>query len=184
MDYKSSAKKLSARKVLTGQQLQLLTYLWIASQDFDLDAAGAYYISLKQENTYVSAGKLGLRPLQLDEYGLNEWKDAEWKNHRLKGWTFTDPISLDPKAQNFDSLKLDKDKKPVVNGGPYKIELVEKLMNELYAYFTTHLLDGDISRTCTPHACEYCDFVRLCQFRGETVNVKTRTSIKNLKKGD
>jgi len=184
MDYKSSAKKLSARKVLTGQQLQLLTYLWIASKDLDLEAAGAYYISLKQENTFVSAGKLGLRPLQLDEYGSGEWKDEEWKNHRLKGWTFADPVSLDRKARNFDSLKLDKDGKTIVNGGPYKIELVEKLMNELYAYFTTHLVDGDISRTCTPHSCEYCDFVRLCQFRGETVNVKTRTSVKNLKKGD
>jgi ATP-dependent helicase/nuclease subunit B len=184
MDYKSSAKKLSLRKVLTGQQLQLLTYLWIASQDFGLEATGAYYISLKQENTNVYAGKLGLRPLVLNEHSEEQWKSEEWKNHRLKGWTFADPISLDQKGQNFDSLKLDKNDKVVVAGGPYRIDLVEKLMNELYAYFTSHLAVGDISRTCTPHACEYCDFVRLCQFRGETVNVKTRTSVKNLKKGD
>lgn len=184
MDYKSSAKSLSLRKVLTGQQLQLLTYLWVASQDLDLEAAGAYYISLKQENTGVSAGKLDLRSLTFEEQGEEEWQADEWKNHRLKGWTFADPASLDKYGKNFASLKIDKTGKVVVNGGPFRIDLVEKLMLELYTHFGDHLAIGDISRTCTTHACDYCDFVRLCQFRGETVNVKTRTSIKNLKKGD
>ncbi len=184
MDYKSSGKRLYPRKVLTGQQLQLLTYMWIASQDMKLEAAGAYYISLKQENISVSAGKLGLRPIKLDEYGNEEWEEEAWKTHRLKGWTFTDPSTLDFKGRNIENLRVNKDGNVVVFGGSYRIELVEKLMNELYAYFGTHLFDGDISRTCTPHACEYCDYVRLCQFRGDTVNVKTRTSVKNLKKGD
>ena len=184
IDYKSSAKKLNLKKVLTGQQLQLLTYLWIASQDFDLEAAGAYYISLKQENTSVSAGKLGLRPAKIEEYGESEWGDAAWKIHRLKGWTFSDPVSLDLNGKNIDSLKKDKDGKVVVVGGPYRIDLVEQLMHELYAYFGSQLIIGDISRTCTAHACDYCDFVRLCQFRGDTLNVKTRTSVKDLKKGD
>lgn len=184
IDYKSSAKKLNLKKVLTGQQLQLLTYLWIASQDFDLEAAGAYYISLKQENTSVSAGKLGLRPAKIEEYGESEWGDAAWKIHRLKGWTFSDPVSLDLNGKNIDSLKIDKDGKVVVVGGPYRIDLVEQLMHELYAYFGSQLILGDISRICTAHACDYCDFVRLCQFRGDTLNVKTRTSVKDLKKGD
>lgn len=184
IDYKSSAKNLNLRKVLTGQQLQLLTYLWIASQDFELEAAGAYYISLKQENTSVSAGKLGLRPAKVEEFGVSEWDEEAWKIHRLKGWTFVDPMSLDLNGQNIDSLKKDKNGKVVVTGGPYRIDLVEQLMNELYGYFGSHLILGDISRNCTSHACDYCDFVRLCQFRGDTLNVKTRTSIKDLKKGD
>ncbi|OGS57380.1 MAG: hypothetical protein A2Y19_02630 [Firmicutes bacterium GWE2_51_13] len=184
MDYKSSGKKLSEKKVLTGQQLQLMTYLWIASEELRKEAAGAYYISLKQENTPIQAGKVSLRPVKVEEYDEAFWQEQAWKIHKLKGWTFADPRNLDFKGRNIDKLKLNKDGNVVTMGKPYSIELVKQALNELYTDFGRRIADADISRSCTPDACTYCDFVRMCQFRGEPLNVKNRTTLKKLQKGD
>jgi ATP-dependent helicase/nuclease subunit B len=183
MDYKSSDKSLETKKVLTGQQLQLLTYLWIASQEIEKKAMGAYYISLKQPNTTVSACSLALGKGEVNELGIEEWTLEKQKKSKLKGWTFDDPKTLDYHGRFITSIAEKNQVVSVRTGSAYSFELVIRALEELYNDFGSRLSKGDISRKCVKDACKYCDYKRICQFSRKPIDIKNRTTLSSLMEG-
>jgi ATP-dependent helicase/nuclease subunit B len=183
MDYKSSDKDLNVIKVLTGQQLQLLTYLWVASQKKAKKSMGAYYISLKQPDIYVTALAFDIKKMIVTEIGSDDWEITRQNALKLSGWTFDDPKTLDYHGRFIKSLKVSKDDVKLDSRSAYDFDLVIEVLNQLYKDFANRLTQGDISRKCTSDACAYCDYLSFCQFNLKPINIVNRTTIESLKKG-
>lgn len=182
MDYKSSSKKLEETKVLTGQQLQLMTYLHVASMELGKRPAGAFYISLQQPSIPAPAVTIDYRKAEIDELYEDAWEIERLKRLRLEGWAFGNPANLDFNAKYIKTLYKDKDDILSINKrSAYQFDLVVKALDELYKQFGIRLTQGDISRNCVKDACGYCDYRRLCQFNGKPVAIKNRTTIPSLK---
>lgn len=183
IDYKSSAKSLNELKIQSGQQLQLPTYLWMGEKLFEKKPMGAYYYSLKQVDTPVSALSFSLAKTELTELDRQEWKLSRLKNHRLKGWTFGDPTTLDFHGNYISSLSVKENKVKVLTQSAYDFELIKEALNQLYADLAKRLSEGDISKSCLEHACDYCDYANFCQFRGDPLKAFNRTTVLKLKGG-
>lgn len=172
LDYKSSDKNLSKNKVLAGVQLQLLTYLIIATKIFNAKAMGAYYFSLKNSTVKVKAGKLNGRNF---EYSQIEEEDLrrDWiKEEELKGWTFDDSNVLDYNGQHINNLSV-KDGKVSIRGGKFDFKQVEKAIYELYRILKENLLQGKIECSPKEGACLFCDYKPICTYRGSEKKIES-----------
>ena len=177
IDYKSSSKTLSEKNVKAGQQLQLLTYLFAALDQYeDVNPAGTYYFSLTSDNisdarlikaasVNRSTWKLTENDLRLDEAKM---RDMMIKNRKLNGWTFTDRTDA-----------IDRDGKYV--NGLKKIcscDSVRDCLETLYEYFYEQLMASEetgmpeISAAPVDSACTYCDYKGICRFHGEDSAMK------------
>lgn len=156
LDYKSSSHKLQEKNVKAGQSLQLLSYLIIAQKMTGKKPLGAYYFSLKDAGFAVEAASIShnvVRDVPLSEDLL---KERFIKERRLCGWTFDDR-----------SVELDQDNKHIVNGTKLMdYDLAKKCMEEIYAYFQQHLLNGRIPLSPVDGACAFCDYPSICRFAG------------------
>lgn len=149
VDYKSSSKSLEEKKVKAGVQLQLLTYVLLAKEEFNLQAEGAYYFSLKQEN--LKMNPIGLKRGKLTEENYPVLSNEEFiKQQRLAGWSF------EPSHPN----------KTYVKGATYSLDAIETVLNELFHLLVTHLKNGKIPLDPNEGACTYCDFKSICRFKG------------------
>jgi len=61
--------------------------------------------------------------------------------------------------------------------------LIKEALKQLYADLAKRLSEGDISKSCLEHACDYCDYANFCQFRGDPIKAFNRTTILKLKGG-
>lgn len=157
IDYKSSSKTLSDAKVKAGIQLQLLTYLIIATRLLQLKPAGSYYYSLKEENNTVPAKKKVRKDFFETDWDEESVHARMLDNNHLSGWTFTDRITeLDDDSKHIASLKTMKD-----------YALMEECITSLYELFHEEVTDGNISINPTENACEFCDYKSICRFHGE-----------------
>ena len=158
LDYKSSAKSLSDKSIKAGLQLQLLSYLIIASRRENLRPAGSYYVSLKNEGAKSEAGKFnktnkdGVLSDHCDDENL--LKEATIKERRINGWAFDDPlISSGDYKQYF---------KP--GSGTYSYETAEQCITELYEYFYSAACSGDIRVDPVSTACTFCKYKTICRY--------------------
>lgn len=157
IDFKSSSKTLSDSKVKAGTQLQLLTYLIIATRLLQLKPAGSYYYSLKDENNTIPAKKKVRKDFFETEWDEESQHSRMINNKNFSGWTFTDRLTeLDDDGTHISSLKTMKD---------YK--LVEECITSLYELFHEEVTDGNISIDPTEKACDFCDYKSICRFHGE-----------------
>lgn len=158
LDYKSSHKSLSAAKVKSGLQLQLLTYLYVASLLYQKTAAGSYYVSMKNDDIKAISSKVDGRKFEIIDPEENEDRLLWMQSHRLDGMTFADTNMLD-----FDGTHI----KNFKNGRPSKIipfEDVTELIHVIYSYLSAQLASGNISLTPTENACMFCDHFSICRF--------------------
>lgn len=156
IDYKSSEKSLSEKKVKAGLQLQLLSYLITANHLYEGKPAGAYYFSLKPVTAKSIAANV--RTKAVDPIALNEETEYENMIHerRLSGWTFVDDtVSLDEDGRHIKALKTQ-----------YDFDLVKQCIEMLYEYFYNQLLAGNISLAPKTGACTFCDYRMICRFHG------------------
>lgn len=159
VDYKSSDKTLSEKKVKAGMQLQLLTYLIIARKYRHQIPGGAYYFSLKPCTYPLSAAKLSrgaITETMMDEESL---KKQFLNVRRMAGWTF----------DREHLTELDASETHIVSGTKtfYDFGLSEKCMEEVYDYFRNHLLDGSIELSPAENACMFCRYRCICRFQGD-----------------
>ena len=160
IDYKSSEKSLSVKKIKAGLQLQLLSYMIIAEQDKKKDAAGVYYMSMKPASAAMDAGSFKTNnkngvPMNecLDPKAMEE---AETKERRMKGWALADSLISDEEyARLFDPAK-----------GVFKREALEQIILELYEYFFNECTSGRIEADPTEGACIYCKLQPVCRHHG------------------
>jgi len=167
VDYKSSKKELSDGQFEEGVQLQLLTYLMIASELLQKRPYGAYYQSVKIENTDVTI------------YGPKDKKTKEClpltpeilqqeyiKNNAAKGWRME---TIDDDAFNQSTYFKYKDK----DFNELKTILLEK-----YQEIVTNITCGKIAPNPTENTCGYCPYYRICRYHGETRKISKKGKVK------
>ena len=141
IDYKSSVHSLVEDKVKAGVQLQLCTYLMVARRFLNMEPAGAYYWSMKNDNITDAAVEEKLDKKFLDK-------------HRLDGVTVSDDIGLD-----YSQTHL--------SGKYASYEQLEQCMMELYEFLIHSLEGGNIQLKPVEDACTFCKYGSICRFRGE-----------------
>ena len=163
VDYKSSSKELKDGHFEEGLQLQLLTYLMVASEILKKRPYGAYYQSVKIENTdvplYGPKDKATKTRPPMNEVLLQE---EYIKNNAAKGWRVED-INLEEFAQTkyFDY----KDK----NFDELKAILLSK-----YQEIVENITSGKIAPNPTENTCEYCPYIAICRYHGETRKISKK----------
>lgn len=158
LDYKSSHKTLSLSKARSGLQLQLLTYLYVASCIYQKTAAGCYYVSLKNDDIKAPTSKVDARRFEVIDPEVNQERELWIQSHRLDGLTFADTNMLDFDGRHIKNFK---------NGMPSKIYSLDDLsgfIHAVYTYLTDQLASGTIDLTPTEDACMFCDYFSICRF--------------------
>lgn len=154
IDYKSSKKILDSKKVFSGQQLQLCTYLLVVMAVLQLKPAGAFYYSFKDENlnlAFQKNTKNGLEKIN------NELIKKEYlKKYRLNGWA-------------FDSLIYDlinKDYIYLPNSKFIDFCDIETSIENILQIIALQIINGNISCSPNKDACTYCKYHPICKFNG------------------
>ena len=158
LDYKSSHKSLSASKIKSGLQLQLLTYLYAASCIYQKTAAGCYYVSLKNDDLKAPESKVDGRRFEIIDPSDNQDQELWTQSHRLDGMTFENTNMLDFDGRHIKNFK---------NGKPSKVYSFDDLsgfVHAIYDYLASQLANGNISLTPTEDACMFCDHFSICRF--------------------
>lgn len=159
LDYKSSAKALSEKKVKAGKQLQLLSYLIIAKSLYHLKPAGAYYESLKTADVHAPAASKNRKDILDSSFNNEAMHTRMMKNTALHGWTFEKcETELDDDSSHISP-------KPSTQ---YDYDAAEKCITELYQYFHENILQGNISLAPDEDACGFCPYQPICRFHGDT----------------
>ena len=163
VDYKSSSKELKDGHFEEGLQLQLLTYLMVASDLLNKRPYGAYYQSVKIENTdvplYSAKDKVTKTRVPMNETLL---QDAYVKNNAAKGWRvedvngdeFVQAKYFDYKDKNFDELK--------------------SILLAKYQEIVQNITSGKIAPNPTENSCGYCPYAAICRYRGETRKISSK----------
>lgn len=173
IDYKSSRKNLSETKVFAAQQLQLLTYALIAQDSFQKLPAGAYYISLKNENIQADAGKMKRRPVEYVSYGKGDYEEQKIKAQRLDGWTFElDGQVMDDDGRHIKGFSINKNEEVNIRK-VYDIDVLRTLVKQMYAIITTRIQSGKIELTPAQNACQFCAYHSICRYHGLTHEKET-----------
>lgn len=157
LDYKSSSKSLIEAQIKSGQQLQLMTYMMIAKKLYNVEPAGAYYYSLKDESYQADAKKVVKKEIEEQDWSEEAELVRMLNERRLRGFTFTKRLTeMDDDEKHIVSLKTQM-----------SYELIEECLKEIYEYFYTHVTQGEIDLSPTDNACLYCDYKTICRFHGE-----------------
>lgn len=162
IDYKSSAKSLSETKVKAGLQLQLLSYLIIAEKLTGKTPAGSFYFSMKAENIRQEAGTYGFKNgVQQTDIQADIFKQFI-KARRLCGWSFTErKTETDENGDHIVGL-----------GSTFDFDAVRQCITELYQYFRSSLLEGNIALSPVEGACTFCDYRSICRFSSDYRKVR------------
>ncbi len=142
IDYKSSKHSLSASKLKQGLQLQLITYLLASVEERKLEPAGAFYISLKTENSsHVAATVKKTKPhyIKTESHDIFE---SYLNANRLEGWHFVSDENLYNSKLYVKSLR---EKDDVVSvSSPYNFETVATVLEAVYQNIYDDLMSGNI----------------------------------------
>ncbi len=107
IDYKSSALTLSAKKIMAGQQLQLLTYALISRALFQKEVLGVFYYGFKLPTINHSAYKYTAAKGLITNETTEE--EAWIKEKQLSGWFFEMPTTEFESATHFKGFSEKKD---------------------------------------------------------------------------
>lgn len=170
LDYKSSSKDLSEKKVKQGLQLQLLSYLMTAEEMYpDDEPVCAYYFSLKDEN--ISSDKTDAVKLSRTGFKteVRDFSDPEYisslfiESRQLKGWRLSGRTDvIDAGGRYVSGMKKCFDH-----------DAVRECLTACYEYFCRQLLGEEedalgISIAPVKDACTFCDYGSICRFHGDS----------------
>lgn len=144
IDYKSSEHQLKSTKVENGQQLQLLTYLWLMQEQLQKQPEGAYYYSFDNRKTEVVPLKFSKQSHTLTEYDQESWLEKYQKEHQYDGWHF---IKKDESDKNVKDLTW-----------------LNEQLSILYRLLAQELLQGNIAPKPLSGACKYCLYLSVCRY--------------------
>lgn len=180
IDYKSSSKSLNAKSVLSGNKLQLPTYAYFGSNIFNKEVSGIYYASFGQKSTILIKAGSYAKTKGLTLLTNEDQKESYIESRQWEGYTFNDVEHQDEQAMFIKGYKL---KNGSVETKTVQFELLKQALFELYSQLYDELQSGKIAKDCVEHACEYCDYKAICQFKGEAKKERNRTSIASLNEG-
>ncbi|MFV0380081.1 MAG: PD-(D/E)XK nuclease family protein [Anaerorhabdus sp.] len=166
IDYKSSSKSLSIKEILSGIQLQLLTYLSQAVQEFNKDPDGTYYFSINPSNIKKDNIK------DLDFLDDPEVRQIDFKkNNKFSGFSFSN--EKDEVEHLFSTRK-----------SSYSFEKVQGFLLEAYKFLYENLQDGNIELNPYKKACEFCDYKSICHFKGSGFEYNYISDYRDLKEDE
>ena len=171
IDYKSSVHTMSPSRFSAGLQLQLPTYAYIAEMLYGLKIAGTYYFSMQDSSFEIEAAKVSRDVMTETDMSEEELFTRMIKSRMLKGWTFMDRYTELDDGGTHISMKKNL----------YSFEAVKESLLELYDYFSSAVLDGQIAAEPVEGACTFCDCRGICLFHGQNRKLPVITQ---LKKGD
>lgn len=168
IDYKSSVKSLDFNKVITGLQIQLITYLDDICQQSNFEPSGVLYMSLI-DNIVRSTKNLNEEEI---EAGIK-------KNFRMQGVILADvevakmmDTSLESGSSNIVPLSLKKEgdisesRSSVIKKDDFSN--LQKSVKKIIKQISNEILNGKVD--IKPYyyqkrtACEYCQYSTICCF--------------------
>ncbi len=175
IDYKSSVKDVDLNQVISGIQIQLLTYLDEISEQRNFDSAGVLYFNLI--DTIIKSNKnltdeeirqklnkqFKMKGLLVADVEVVKMMDT---NITPSSFSDTIPVYMD-KGGNISQTRssvLDKD----------KFERLQKYTKSIISQISTEIFDGNIDikpfymNKKTP--CEYCEYKSICNFNPKFKN--------------
>ncbi len=187
IDYKSSVKNIDLNEVISGIQLQLLTYLDATCENNDVDPAGILYFNLiepivkkykplsKEELEEEIKKKFKMNGLILADINVIKLMDK----NLTQGYSDSIPVYIGKNGELSTSNSSTITKEQFVYLQKYVRKIVKEIAKEIY--------NGNIGavpyyNTKTQmNACKYCEFNSVCQFDAKLSGNKYNY-IKNLKK--
>ena len=186
IDYKSSTKDIDLNKVISGLQLQLITYTDAICENEDVMPAGALYFTLLEP-------KIAQRNVSNDEI-----EELIKQNYRMNGLVLADINVIKAMDTELETGKSDKIPVTLNTNGEInfsrsktitkqEFENLQKYTNKIIKQISKQILSGDIElkpfynqkEKRTP--CMYCSYKSICQFNSKFKNNNYRF-IPNMKK--
>lgn len=153
IDYKSTQTKLNMNSFRKGEQLQLLTYLWLVWKKKAVagDPLGAFYFDLDATNIQEKA-----KDIEKDTQDEGTMLDVFVNKNKLQGWYVSDASSskLITKAQ----ASYDEEPEFALD----TIEGIDKCLSKLYKDIATDITDGKMTATPSDAACRFCNYAPIC----------------------
>ncbi|HZJ85780.1 MAG TPA: PD-(D/E)XK nuclease family protein, partial [Erysipelotrichaceae bacterium] len=162
IDFKSSKQNLSEKEFKQGLQLQLITYLMAISNFYNQRPAGAFYHTMRLDNTNVIAGtakktKDMFYPLTEEEVETNFLS-----NNRLAGWHFNDEADTFYSSQNYVAGLNEGKSGLSVRGKAKNFDTVATILEAVYKDIYNNLNEGIIDCIPIDNPCQYCDYHSIC----------------------
>ena len=163
IDYKTSIHNLNKVKIAKGLQLQLLTYAIIYETIFKDNPSSTLYLNIKHGpdpiNEFSFSKKTGVSQDIIDEDKLRNNFIAD---HKLKGLVFNDTKDLDHTYKHINTRKKD------AISSQYLIDYdkTKTLILNIYQYLIKSLKDGKIDLKPSEDACTWCNYHRICHYKG------------------
>ena len=175
IDYKSSTKDIDLNKVISGLQLQLLTYTDAICENENVLPAGALYYTLIEP-------KIAERKINKEEI-----EDIIKQNFRMNGLVLADINIIKAMDTTLDTGKSDKIPITLNANGEInfsrsktitreEFENIQKYTNKIIKQISKEILSGNIEikpyynqkEKKTP--CMYCTYKSICQFNSKMKN--------------
>ena len=165
IDYKTGNISLNNNQICTGEKLQLITYLIVATDLLNKKPMGVYYNSFK---TQTSDYKIDIN-----------LQDEFIKKNRLLGMIFNeDTTSLSSNLNKFyHNINPPKNH----NSNFYIYETFKDGFNKIYKNIYEKLQEGFIDTLPTENSCTYCPYKSICKYPGKACILEP---VFNLEKGD
>lgn len=172
LDYKSSFKKLEKDKFLSGQQLQLCTYLTVLNEQLSLRPLGGFYYSLQNPKIELPYQKLSRRSKEISCIDETAIQNEKQRIKRLQGWIFDENVEImDDDGTHVVGISNTKSKgitaRQVLNMGE-----ISQCVYEMMRLIAQQILSGHIQ--CEPNeaACLFCKYSPICRFNGSFTEKK------------
>ncbi|MGB4612991.1 MAG: PD-(D/E)XK nuclease family protein [Erysipelotrichaceae bacterium] len=165
IDYKTGNISLNNNQICTGEKLQLITYLIVATDLLNKKPMGVYYNSFKTQTL---------------DYKIDiNLQDEFIKKNRLLGMVFNeDTTSLSSNLNKFyHNINPPKNHNPNF----YIYETFKDGFNKIYKNIYEKLQEGFIDTLPTVNSCTYCPYKSICKYQG---NPYALEPVFNLEKGD
>ena len=179
IDYKSSKKDIDLNKVISGLQLQLITYIDAICENENVMPAGALYYSLIEPQ---------LKKGRLDAKNKEEIEKLIKQNYKMNGLILADINIVKAMDNSFDGVSSNKipveiDKKTnEIKEKPNivtreEFENLQKYANKIIKKIANEILSGNIElkpyysdKSMSKTLCSYCEFKSICQFNPKFKN--------------
>lgn len=172
IDFKSSKINLSEKEFKQGLQLQLITYLMATSDFYKQKPGGAFYHTMRIDNTNVVAATAKKTKDMFYPLTEAEVEASFLSNNRLAGWHFNDEADTFYASSNYvGGLNAGKSGLSV-RGGAKNFETVATILEAIYKDIYDNLKQGVIDCVPVNNPCQYCDFHSICLSK-TTTNFKT-----------
>lgn len=179
IDYKSKSKDIDLNKVISGLQLQLITYIDAICENENVMPAGALYYGLVEPQ---------LKKGRLDTKDKGEIEKLIKQNYKMNGLILADINIIKAMDNSFDGVssnkipvEIDKKTNEIKESSNLvtreEFENLQKYANKIIKQIANEILSGNIelkpyynNKLMSKTPCSYCEFKSICQFNPKFKN--------------